>query len=261
MADLSRYRYYVYLGEKLSAFFSSEERWIRSFQILIQNQFRIINNKFITLSFEVRISLGKKVLPEKIVEYLLSKYGDVYKHASCKTISLFSDADKQALDVATSVDDIFEVVSKHWSFLKCDMLHGIVHHCSDYEDQTLVNDYQEELKAVFDKRKISEVPEILGGIDEDKDKIIIKLDKQDPSWKVITDLELKMSDLLGVMPSALLIIGVHQSCTEVIFGIPKHIAQIVFSNLKSPTREQRDCFRAAAVLSLVCGDVYWSFNL
>ena len=246
-------------GGQLSASFSSRDGWMRDFQFLIWNHFLTIKKKFIKLVYEVRQSLGKKVPPSKIVAYLLSKYtiSDVYDNAHYKTISLFSDADKKALELATSVDEIFLVVRKYWSFLKYDMIYGIVHHCGDHEDQALVKDYQEELEALFDKRKISEVLEVLVSVDEDKDRIIIKLDKEDPSWKEITDLELKISALLGIMPSALLIIGVQQRGMKIIFTIPKHIAQIIFS--KSLTSKQRDCFRAASVLWLSCGDIHWSF--
>lgn len=242
-------------GGKLSVSFSSRDGWIKDFQYLIRNHFLRIKKKFIKLVYEIRTSLGKKVLPSKMVAYLLSEYSDVYNNAHCKTIS---DADKKALDLATSVDEIFLVVCKYWSFLKYDMIHGIVHHCGDHEDQALVLDYQEKLEALFDKRKISEVPEVLVSVDEDKDRIIIKLGiKEDPSWKEITDLELKISTLLDIMPSALLIIGVQQRDMEIIFAIPKHLARIIFST--SLTSKQRDCFRAAAVLWLSCGDIHWSF--
>lgn len=210
-----------------------------------------------TLLYKVRTSLGKKISPSKILAYLFSEYDNVYNNAHSKTTSLFSDADKKELDLAISVDQIFQVLCKYWSFFKCDILYGIVHHCGDHEDQALIKEYQEELKSFFNKRKISEVPEILVSVNEEQDKIIIKVDKEDASWREITDLELKISAILGVTSSALLIAGVQQECKEITFCIPRHISQLIFS--KPLTRKQINCFGEASVLYLSCGDVHWRF--
>ena len=94
----------------------------------------------------------------------------------------------------------------------------------------------------------------LSSIDVTRDKMLIKLDKENPPWTAITDLEFKICEILGIMPSVLLIIGIQQGCVEITFSIPKHISQQIFR--KPLTKEQEQQFRAASILRLSCGDVH-----
>ena len=234
---------------------------MKDFRYLIQLDLKEIKKRFITLQFEVRESLCKKVSHKKIVAHVLSDYEDVFENADCKTISLFSDADEEKLNFATSVDQVFQVLRKYWNFLKCEILYSIVDHCGDDTDQAKVKDYQEQLKSFFEKRKVSEVPKELmssSSVDEMREKVLIKLDKQDPPWREITDLEFRICEILGIMPSVLLIIGVQEGCVEITFSIPKHISQLIFS--KPLTREQEEHFREESILSLSCGHIHLTFH-
>lgn len=235
---------------------------VKDFRYLIKLDLKELKKKFITLQFEVRESLSKKVSPQKIVAHVLSDYDDICENHDCKTVSLFSDTDQEKLNSAISVDQVFQVLRKYWSFLKCEILYSVVDHCGDESDQARVKDYQKQLQIFFNKRKVSEVPEELmssSSIDELRDKMLIKLDKENPLWTAITDLEFRICEILGIMPSALLIIGVQEGCVEITFSIPKHISQQIFN--KPLTRVQQDHFREACVLRLACGHVQLTFEV
>ena len=221
-----------------------------------------LKKKFNTLKFKVRESLNEKVSPQKIVAHVLSDYEDICGNADCRTTSLFSAADEEKLNDATSVDQVFQVLRRYWTFLKFEVLHSIVDHCGDDADRQRVEKYREELESFFNKRKVSEVPEGLmstNSIDEMHDKVVIKLDKEDPPWKAITDIEFRICEILGIMPSALLIIGIRQGCVEIIFTVPKHISQQIFG--KQLTRKQHEDFREASILSLSCGFLHLKFDV
>ena len=232
---------------------------VKDFQYLIKLDLKELKKKFITLQFEVRESLSKKVPPQKIVAHVLSDYEDIYND-DCKTTPLFSDSDEEKLNSATSVDQVFQILRKYWSFLKCELLYSIVDHCGDDSDRAKVKGYQIELELFFNKRKVSEVPEELtpsSSVDEMREKMVIKLDKENPPWRDITHLEDRICQILGIMPSVLLIIKIQEGCVEITFSIPKHISQLIFS--KPLTKEQKDSFREASVLRLSCGHVSLTF--
>lgn len=240
------------------------ENQVKDFQYVIKRDLEELGKKFITLKREVRESLKKKVSPEEIVSHVLSDYEDICQdirqNTDKKPMSLFSDDVEKKLNSATSVDQVFQTLKNFWSFLKCDILYSIVDHCGDDTDRIKVEKYQEELRRFFNNRKVSEVPEELmlsSFIDETRDKMLIKLDKDNPPWSDITDLEYRICKILGIMPSALLIIGVRQGCVEITFSIPKHISQLIFSEPLS--RDQQDSFREASVLKISCGHVQLTF--
>ena len=221
-----------------------------------------LKKKFITLQFEVRESVSKRVSPQKIVAHVLSDYEDIYENHNCEPTSLFSDADQEKLNSVTSVDQVFQVLRKYWSFLKCEIFYSIVDHFGDELDQARVKGYQKQLETFFNKRKVSEVPEELmssSSIDVMRDKMLIKLDKENPPWTTITDLEFRICEILGIKPSVLLIIGIQEGCVEITFSIPRHISQQIFR--KSLTKEQQDQFRATSVLRLSCGDIHLIFEV
>ena len=235
---------------------------IKDFRHLIKLDLEELRKKFITLKCEIRESLSKKVSPEEIAAHVLSDYEDICENSDYKSTSLFSDDVEEKLNSATSVNQVFQILKKSWSFLKCEILYSIVDHCGDDKDRAKVKDYQEQLEAFFNKRRVSEVPEELvssSSVDEMRDKILIKLDKENPPWSDITDLEFRICKIFGIKPSALLIIGVRQGCVEIIFSIPKHISQLIFS--KPLTGEQQDHFREASVLRLSCGHIQLTFDV
>ena len=234
----------------------------KDFKFLIKQDLKELRTKFTTLQFEVRESLSKRVPPQKIVAHVLSDYEDICENDDCKPTSLFSDADQEKLNSAISVDQVFPILKKCWSFLKYEVLYSIVNHFGDESDQARVKEYQKQLEIFFNKRKVSEVPEELissNSIDVTRNKMVIKLDKENPRWTAITDLEFRICEILGIMPSALLIIGIQEGCVEITFSIPKHISQQIFR--KPLTKEQEQQFRAASILWLSCGDVHLIFEV
>jgi sRNA-binding carbon storage regulator CsrA len=235
---------------------------IKDFRYLIDQDLKKLKKKFITLQFEIRESLSKRVPPQKIVAHVLSDYEDICENHDRKQTSLFSDADQEMLNSAISVDQVFQVLRKYWSFLKCEIIYSIVDHCGDESDQTKVKDYQVQLQIFFNKRKVSEVPEELmssSSINEMRDKMLIKLDMENPPWTAITDLEFRVCEILGIMPSVLLIIGIQEGCVEITLSIPKHVSQQIFR--KPLTKEQQKQFKAASILKLSCGHVHLTFEV
>ena len=228
---------------------------------MIKRDLNKLKEEFITFQCNIRESLGAKVDPERIVAHVLSDFANVHESTeSSKTISLFDDRDKEILNAAATVNKIFEVLQKYWTFIKCDLLFSIAKHCGDESDHMKVREYEAQLKTFFENRKLSEIPEELQSSNsEDKlhEKLLIKLDREDPHWKDIEELEFKICEILEIMPSVLLIVGFRQGCVELLFNIPRHIAQILFN--KSLSCEQHEKLKEAFVLKLSCGTYQETF--
>lgn len=134
-------------------------------------------------------------------------------------------------------------------FLECDLLASIVEQCCDEAICKKINEYQNELKEFFEKRKLSELPEDLSlsnGTDEAHDQVVMKLDLNDPTLKEIKDLKSIICEILGIMPSILLISEIRPGCVEISFLISMYISEYVFG--KSITDTQRQALKAASVL-------------
>ena len=228
----------------------------KDLQYLIELDLKELKEKFLTLQCELRESLSK-VDHEVIVAHILSDYANVFKNAIKGAASLFSDSDIEKLKSAVSVNDVFRVLHNYWSFVECELLFSIVKHYGDYGDGAKVSNYQQELRRFFEKRKVSDMPEELETFDKMHEKVVIKLDKEDPPWSEIKKLEFKICEILQILPSVLLIVGIAQGCVKVTFNIPKHIAKLIFS--EPLTSEQCERFKTSSILSITCGEFHATF--
>jgi hypothetical protein len=201
-----------------------------------------IRTKFLDLQCDVRNSLGGVPL-ENILAYVrgfVEVFGD-------NEVPLLP---KEKLKEATSTDQFFDdVLQKQWNFLEFDLLINIVKRCCDEVTRKRLKEYNDDLKEFFEKRKLSEVSPDLSlsnCMDETKERVIMKLDLSNPTLKEIKELKSKICEILGIMPSTLLISEIKQGCVEITFLIPAHISEYVFG--KPINDEQREALKAALVL-------------
>ena len=144
--------------------------------------------------------------------------------------------DLKLIDNASSTDDVFRVLSKYWSFLDHKMLDCLVRCLGGRRIRWKVKEYRKQLKKFFEKRKMLEFKLPLRCFDntcitelnETHERIIVKLDLNDPSWDDIVHLKESICTILEILPSALLICKVEDGCIKVTFYIPKLIAQEIF---------------------------------
>ena len=162
-----------------------------------------------------------------------------------------AEADKEKLRAEESLDEVFIVLTDYWSFLDCDLLDSIVEIYGNDVDRSRMQKYKEELE-LFCKRRVSEVPsgELLLSKDQTRERIIVKLNINDPRLSIIKDLKIKMCKVLKIEPCVLQIMEVKEGCVQVTFLIPSHISKLLF--IKSLTKVQYDHFKALSVLSLTC---------
>ena len=203
-----------------------------------------IHEKFATLQTQIRDSLSSKVPAKKVAAHVIA-YGVLNQTNDEKLKFLKHD----------SLEEVFSILSNHWSFLDYDLLKSIVKIYGSEDEESKIEEYQKELQF-FCKRRVSEVPK--GFIQKEKsendmhDRMIIKLKLDHPRLRDIKDLKIKLCDVMGIEPATLQIEDVQQGCVEVIFLVSKHISHI----FKRPlTKQQWEAFQAASVVSLSYGPV------
>ena len=204
-----------------------------------------IRQRFFNLQSEVRESL-RKVPLEELITHILG-YVEVFDPESDKKVQLLPE---ENLRCATSTDHLFtKCLQKQWNFLEYDMLISVVEKFGDEIIRKKVEEYHSYLKEFFEKRKLSEVPKDLSlsnPVDETHEPVVMKLDLNDPTLKVIKDRKSVICEILEIMPSTLLISEIKPGCVEITFLIPVHISKYVFG--KPITDVQREALKAASVL-------------
>ena len=209
---------------------------------------RKIHEKFATLQTQIRESLAGTVSAKNVAAHVIA-YGIIDQTSDEKLKFLKHD----------SLEEVFTILSDHWSFLDYDLLKSIVKNYGSEDDEGKIEEYQKELQ-LFCERRVSEVPK--GFIQRKRsehdlqDKVIIKLKLDDPRLRDIKDLKTKLCDVMGIEPATLQIEDIQQGCVEVIFLISKHVSHL----FKKPlTKQQWEAFQASSIVYLSCGPVYIVF--
>ena len=230
---------------------TSRDQAVEDLKHVMRVDLKQIRSKFFNLQSSVRVSLGGVPL-KSIVAHVLG-YVEVFED---KKVPLLP---KEKVREAVSTDQLFDdILLKQWNFLEYDLLKSIVEHCCCSDESTCkqLEEYHNDLRGFFEKRKLSEVSDDLSlsiCTDETQEQVTIKLDLNDPTLKEIKELKSKICEILGIMPSTLLISEIRPGCVEITFLIPVHISEYVFGN--PITDLQREALKAASVLKFTWREI------
>ena len=202
-----------------------------------------IHEKFATLQTQIRESLSSKgVCANKVAAHVIA-YGIVPQTSDEKLKFLKHD----------TFEEVFSILSDHWSFLDYDLLKSIVKNYGNKNEENMIEEYQKQLE-LFCKRRVSEVPKgfIQNKSEYDlRDKMIIKMKCDHPRLKDIKDLKAKMCSAMGIeQPAKLQIVDIRLGCVEVIFLVSKHVSYVFERPL---TKQQWETFQSVSIVCLSYG--------
>lgn len=208
-----------------------------------------IHEKFATLQTRIRESLSSKVCAKNIAAHVIA-YGIVNQSSDEKLKFLKHD----------TLEEVFSILSDHWSFLDYDLLKSIVKNYGSEDEESEIEKYQKQLK-LFCERRVSEVPKEFIQLQKKsehdlRDKVIIKLKLDHPKLKDIKDLKSKLCNVMSIEPATLQIVNVHLGCVEVIFLVSKHISYVFERPL---TEQQWKAFQSASIVCLSYGALQFTF--
>lgn len=211
----------------------------------------------------IRESLqAKGITPKDIRSDLMSV--SAFNHTEQKT-SLLS-AHEAELVKAVDLNDIFDLLVKEYaSFLNYEVFQFILDkyrnliHCGQDEFK-----YPEHLEAYINKHKISEFIEInplLEKFTVTLKQLILKFDiATTAKLAKLKKLKTAVAKMLGLRSAALRLLDIEEGCVVATFLIPSPVAELVFNQHTTFSREQVEEFRALLVLWLKCNDCSFYFS-
>ena len=144
------------------------------------------------------------------------------------------DEHRQEIKRATSISEIFIILSAYWNYLNYEVLEYIIEHYGTSEDTKRLRNYIEKLHN-FCKRRLFEVPmPVRGNGTENKsspkqEELYVKLDvREDIPADQFNQIKRKIAKILHVRPATLQICRITKGCVQLTFLIPKFVAQEIF---------------------------------
>lgn len=241
---------------------SEAEREDFEHQILLD--LKRIRFKFSKLQSALRKSLTqKKVKTKQIVAHVIG-YGVFKDQLQDKDESLLKSSEEK-LKSATSIEDVFIELSNYWSCIEYDILTIIIDEYGDDDDQKMIEEYTNAVKAFFQNRKVSEVPKdskftSCHSSGETHERVIMKLNLDNPHLKAVTNMKSKVCEILGVKPSVLLIEEIKEGCVEVILLVPKHLVKLIFGDHLTEVSYEEQLL-AASVIFFSGKDISFCFTV
>ena len=229
---------------------SEAEREDFEHQVLVD--LKRIRVKFTTLQSAIRKSLTQKEVKAKEIVAHVIGYGVFKDQLQDKDENLLKNSEKKKKS-ATSIEDVFIELSNYWSCIEYDILAVIIDEYGDEDDQKKVREYNSDLKLFFENRKVSEIPsncKFTNGHSsgETHERVIIKLNLDNPHLKTVTTLKSKVCEILGVKPSVLLIEEIKDGCIEVILLVPKHLIKLIFGDYLTEVQCKEQLLAASVIL-------------
>ena len=162
---------------------------------------------------------------------------------------ILSEEHENQVAKASTIDEIFFILTKYWSFLDFSNLVNIAKNLyCDHDTEKQIKEYKEDVEK-FCERRVSELPpgSLNSGTDmEGMDKLVITLDLQDPALRHVLDLKEVIADILQQPASKLILCDIGIGSVVVTFLV----STLLGEKLKMLTQKQKDRLQEANVVSL-----------
>ena len=222
-------------GEQESAIFPE----IEDLHQKIHKDVKMMKHKFSTLQTKIRKNIKENVSHEELASHVVGMY-------------ILSDDHEKQVKKASSIEEIFNILTKYWSFLDFSILENIaVNLCESFNAEEEIRLYRAEV-VQFCERRVSEFPQgsLSHGTDsEGMGKLVVKLDLQDPSLKHVKHLKEVIADILEQPASKLVLHDIEYGSVLVTFLIATSLGDKLLIK-RTLTEEQEDALREAHVTSL-----------
>lgn len=168
-------------------------------------------------------------------------------------MGILKEDDETLVKRADNIDDIFTtVLMKYWNFLDYENFESIVvNMCGDDLDQEW-EQYKDEVQK-FCERRVSELPN--GSLEdsstryEGMEKLVVKLNLDDPVLSRIKYLKEVIANILGVRASTIILQNIKAGSIVVTFLIAASLGKELFERT-SLTKQQKHALSEAGVISM-----------
>lgn len=211
----------------------------------LHSDIETMRDKFSTLQTMIRTDIGGNADHKALAAHVSGMY-----------LPMTAEHEKQVASAST-IDEIFCILPKYWSFLDFKKLENIANiFCSpDGEAKKLLEQYKHDVQQ-FCEHRVSKFPSgsLNSHLDiEGMDKLVVKLDLQDPLLKTVLHIKEVIATILQQPASKLVLCDIAPGCVIVTFWIATSLGEELF--LKSLdaeilTQKQKEKLLEADVVSM-----------
>ena len=209
----------------------------------IRSDIERMRHKFSALQTMIRRNIKEKNVDHKdLAAHVFGMY-------------ILSEEHEKQVGSASTVDDIFNILTKYWSFLDFSNLEDIAKNlCScDCNAEKQMKEYKKDVQQ-FCKRRVSEFPpgSLNNGTDsEGMDKLVVILNLHNPSLKHVLHLKEVIANILEQPASKLVLYDIGNGSVVVTYLIATSLGEKLFlKTSEALTQKQKDKLLEANVVSL-----------
>lgn len=220
----------------------------------LELQFRDISKKYARLTSSVKRSLNKQgVKAMELTRKLMDLKGYIPLDEK-PGLPLLQDRIPEMKE-ATTLDDVFDILSHYSSFFNHDIIEFIVEELGTPDDQTNLDKYVADFTE-YCKRSVFECPFSICSKKSLKfSELVMKVVSDSMikpySMQAVRLFQAQVSNLLHITKHTLKLCSVEEGCLQLTFHIPRFLSTVVFPlNV-----EQRERVRDLGITKLVCDGV------
>ena len=185
--------------------------------------------QFGDLVTETRKSVEKRTSVDELAGSILA-LGAYEPLHEAQNRSLLEDHTDE-INNADTISKIFVILNAYWNYLTYEVLEYIIKHFGDDNDKKRLISYKKDLQE-FCERRIYELPPESGNVailSPKQERFMVKLNyRKDSTFKDLLQIRGIIAQILQINSAALLLSRVDDGCVQLIFLIPKFVAQEVF---------------------------------
>ncbi len=214
----------------------------------LENETEKIKQKFAVLVINISRALKKEGVTTNDFTYLLSEIGSVHSdNTESNQICYFCDDFMMQIknDCQSDVGKVFPAIRKCYSWINFGLIESIKDaFLSNNEDiQAKWAAYQTHFKEYCNERVlVYKIPKPINGtrniskLSQKSNTVVFKIDAEwrEMRFDRLMSIQGSIKRLLGLKSHTLYLKTVNQGCVELVFEVPRHVADVIFP----PTKEQ-----------------------
>ena len=171
------------------------------------------------------------------------------------------DEHSEEIKRAGSISEIFNILSTYWNYLNYEILEDIIELYGTSDDAERLSNYNKELYK-FCKRRIFELPpESSYGntLSPKQERFLVKLNmRKDITYEQLLQIRGRIAKVLKIRLAALVLSRVDDGCVQLLFLIPKFVAQEI---LPLSFEQTSALSRDVSLIRLECGQYIFEVSI
>ena len=222
------------------------------------------NEREIIKNYSHYVTKVRESLVATPVKKIYQKLLTLPTYSSCGNIaSRLPDKVIAKLYLAETSDEIVNILVTDWaSYINYDIFELLLDEFCPNRDPEDFN-YPNQFDSYIRKHNVAEFVSInptLEKFTEESSILTVKLDlAHKTKLSKVVDIKYCISRMLGMLPSALRIIGIREGCVELILGIPARAANNIFHRNATFLLQQQQ-FKNLSVMWLECNGLIFDFR-